>query len=61
MDQEVKFLALLDTCDTIKSSLESSTNLFFPIQGHRMNQVIRTLPLFRQPSFLLLLLQGYME
>jgi magnesium transporter len=36
-------LTLLDTCDSILSSLESSTNLFFYIQGHRMNQVMKTL------------------
>ncbi len=36
-------LTLLDTCDTILSSLESNTNLFFYIQGHRMNQVMKTL------------------
>jgi len=36
-------LTLLDSCDTIASSLESSTNLYFSIQGHRMNQVMKTL------------------
>ncbi len=36
-------LTLLDSCDMIQASLESSTNLFFSVQGHRMNQVIRTL------------------
>lgn len=36
-------LMLLDNCDIIESSLESNTNLFFSIQGHRMNQVMKTL------------------
>ena len=36
-------LALLDSCDMIHSSLESNTNLFFSIQGHRMNQIMKTL------------------
>lgn len=36
-------LTLLDSCDIMHSSLESSTNLFFSIQGHRMNQVMKTL------------------
>lgn len=36
-------LTLIDSCDMILSSLESSTNLFFSIQGHRMNQVMKTL------------------
>lgn len=36
-------LTLLDTCDTILSALESSTNLFFYIQGYRMNQIMKTL------------------
>ena len=36
-------LTLLDTCDTLLSSLESSINLFFYVQGHRMNQVMKTL------------------
>ena len=36
-------LTLLDSCDMILSSLESSTNLFFSMQGHRMNQVMKTL------------------
>lgn len=36
-------LTLLDTCDTIFASLESSANLFFYIQGHRMNQVMKLL------------------
>jgi magnesium transporter len=36
-------LTLLDSCDMILASLESYTNLFFSIQGHRMNQVMKTL------------------
>lgn len=36
-------LTLLDSCDILQSSLESSTNLFFSVQGHRMNQVMKTL------------------
>lgn len=36
-------LTLIDNCDTIIASLESSTNLFFSVQGHRMNQVMKTL------------------
>lgn len=36
-------LTLLDSCEMIQSSLESSTNLFFSVQGHRMNQVMKTL------------------
>ena len=36
-------LTLIDSCEMILSSLESSANLFFSIQGHRMNQVMKTL------------------
>lgn len=36
-------LTLIDSCDTISASLESSTNLFFSVQGHKMNQVMKTL------------------
>ena len=36
-------LTLIDSCDMILSSLESETNLFFSVQGHRMNQVMKTL------------------
>ncbi|MFW6257677.1 MAG: magnesium/cobalt transporter CorA [Prolixibacteraceae bacterium] len=36
-------LTLLDSCDILLASLESSTNLFFSVQGHRMNQVMKTL------------------
>lgn len=43
--QELKdlCLTLLDSCDQIDVRLESSINLFFSIQGHRMNQVMKTL------------------
>ena len=36
-------LTLTDNCDLILSSLESSTNLFFFVQGYRMNQIMKTL------------------
>ncbi|UJP63789.1 magnesium/cobalt transporter CorA [Mongoliitalea daihaiensis] len=36
-------LTLIDNSDMILSSLESQTNLFFSVQGHRMNQVMKTL------------------
>lgn len=36
-------LTLLDSCDIIHSSLESNTNLFFSVQGHRMNQIMKIL------------------
>lgn len=36
-------LTLIDECDQLNVKLESSTNLFFSIQGHRMNQVMKTL------------------
>lgn len=36
-------LTLLDSCDIIQASLESNTNLFFSLQGHRMNQIMKTL------------------
>jgi magnesium transporter len=36
-------LTLIDSSDMILSSLESATNLFFSVQGHRMNQVMKTL------------------
>lgn len=36
-------LTLIDNCDMILSSLESEINLFFSVQGHRMNQVMKTL------------------
>ncbi len=42
---EIKDLcfSLTDQCEMINASLESATNLFFSIQGHRMNQVIKIL------------------
>ena len=36
-------LTLLDNSDQILSRLESSINLFFSVQGHRMNMVMKTL------------------
>ena len=36
-------LTLLDGCDKIEVRLESNINLFFSVQGHRMNQVMKTL------------------
>lgn len=36
-------LTLMDSCDILLSTLESHTNLFFSVQGHRMNQVMKTL------------------
>lgn len=36
-------LSLIDDCEQHELRLESSTNLFFSIQGHRMNQVMKTL------------------
>lgn len=36
-------LTLIDNSDMIIASLESETNLFFSVQGHRMNQVMKTL------------------
>lgn len=36
-------LTLIDNSDMLLSSLESSTNLFFSIQGHRMNEIMKTL------------------
>jgi len=36
-------LTLIDSCDIILASLESLTNLFFSMQGHRMNMVMKTL------------------
>jgi len=43
--QEIKdlCLTLLDDCVTLFTLLDSSTNLFFSVQGHRMNQVMKTL------------------
>jgi magnesium transporter len=36
-------LSLIDACEQIEVKLESSSNLFFSVQGHRMNQVMKTL------------------
>lgn len=36
-------LALIDDCDHIELRLESNSNMFFSIQGHRMNQIMKTL------------------
>jgi magnesium transporter len=36
-------LLLIDNCEQIEVRLESNINLFFSIQGHRMNQVMKTL------------------
>ncbi len=36
-------LSLIDNCEQLEVKLESSTNLFFSVQGHRMNQVMKTL------------------
>jgi len=36
-------LALIDECDQIENRLESNVNLFFSVQGDRMNQVMKTL------------------
>lgn len=43
--QEVKdlCLTLIDNCDMLRTILESHTNLFFALQGFRMNQVMKTL------------------
>ncbi|MDH5598994.1 MAG: magnesium/cobalt transporter CorA [Cyclobacteriaceae bacterium] len=36
-------MTLIDFCDKVELRLESSINLFFSIQTHRMNQVMKTL------------------
>lgn len=36
-------LTLLDNCNKIELRLESSINLFFSVQGHRMNQIMKIL------------------
>ena len=36
-------LSLIDDCDQIEARLESNINLFFSLQGHRMNQVMKIL------------------
>ncbi|GJM64007.1 magnesium/cobalt transporter CorA [Persicobacter diffluens] len=37
------YLSLSDNCERMEMKLESISNLFFSIQGHRMNQVMKTL------------------
>jgi magnesium transporter len=36
-------LTILDTCEQLNNNLESISNLFFSVQSHRMNQVMKTL------------------
>lgn len=36
-------LTIIDNCEKIENGLESSIQLFFSVQGHRMNQVMKTL------------------
>ena len=36
-------LTLIDECDQIDLRLSGNVNLFFSLQGHRMNQVMKTL------------------
>lgn len=36
-------LTLIDDCEQLELRLESNVNLFFSVQGHRMNQVMKTL------------------
>jgi len=36
-------MSLIDDCDSLAAKLESSINLFFSIQGDRMNKVMKTL------------------
>lgn len=36
-------LILLDNCDSLDLRLESNINLFFSVQGHRMNQIMKIL------------------
>ncbi|BDD05781.1 magnesium/cobalt transporter CorA [Aureibacter tunicatorum] len=36
-------LSLIDQCDQLTMNLESNVNLFFSVQGHRMNQVMKVL------------------
>jgi magnesium transporter len=42
---EIKDMAmsLIDSCERLEMSLEREINLFFSVQGHRMNQVMKTL------------------
>lgn len=43
LDLKDMCLSLIDDCDSVLAKIESSTNLFFSIQGDRMNQVMKTL------------------
>lgn len=36
-------LTLMDSCDIILASLESASNMFFSMQGRRLNQIMKTL------------------
>jgi magnesium transporter len=36
-------MTLIDQCEQIELRLESSVNLFFSLQGHKMNQIMKTL------------------
>lgn len=36
-------LTIIDTCETLENELQSHINLFFSVQGQRMNQVMKTL------------------
>lgn len=51
-------LTLLDSCDIIHSSLESNTNLFFSVQGHRMNQIMKILTIVATIFFPLTFITG---
>lgn len=36
-------LTLIDECEYLQLKIESKTNMFFSVQGHRMNQIMQTL------------------
>ncbi len=36
-------LTLLDSCETLELQTEQNSNMFFSVQGHRMNMVMKTL------------------
>lgn len=36
-------LSLIDDCEYLQLKIESKTNMFFSVQGHRMNQIMQTL------------------
>lgn len=36
-------LTIIDECDIISGTIESNINLFFSVQGQRMNQIMKTL------------------